>query len=146
MALRDAGDKLPAGIVALSPFIDCALKGEAIHRRNGEDPIVEIDTLAYMVSSYFQKHSPADPLVSPIYGDFRGLPPMLIQAGRKEVLVDEALGLEARAKAQGVTATLELYDERLHIFSLFPFLPSAARALDSIRVFMLRPSLTRAVE
>ena len=146
MALRDAGDKLPAGIVALSPFIDCALKGEAIHRRNGEDPIVEIDTLAYMVSSYFQKHSPADPLVSPIYGDFRGLPPMLIQAGRKEVLVDEALGLEARAKAQGVAATLELYDERLHIFSLFPFLPSAARAIDSIRVFMLRPSLTRAVE
>jgi salicylate hydroxylase len=136
MALRDAGDPLPAGIVALSPFVDCALKGETIHRRNGEDPIVEIDTLAYMVSSYFQKSSPADPLVSPIYGNFAGLPPMLVQAGRKEVLVDEAIGLAERAKAHGVDATLELYDERLHIFSLFPFLPNAARARASIGAFI----------
>jgi len=136
MALRDAGEKLPAGIVALSPFVDCALEGEAIHRRNGEDPIVEIDTLAYMVSSYFQERSPTDPLVSPIYGDLRGLPPLLIQAGRNEVLVDEAIRLEQRARAQGVRTTLELYDERLHIFSLFPFLPSAARALASAQKFM----------
>jgi acetyl esterase/lipase len=136
MALRDAGDPLPAGIVALSPFVDCALKGEAIHRRNGEDPIVEIDTLAYMVSSYFQTQSPTDPLVSPVYGDFRGLPPMLIQAGRREVLVDEAVQLAERAKAHGVEAALELYDERLHIFSLFPFLPNAARALSAVRSFV----------
>jgi salicylate hydroxylase len=140
MALRDAGEKLPAGIVALSPFVDCALKGEAIHRRNGEDPIVEIDTLAYMVSSYFQERAPADPLVSPIYGDFRGLPPLLIQAGRNEVLVDEAQHLAARAKAAGVETALELYDERLHIFSLFPFLPNAARALDGVGAFVARRS------
>ena len=138
MALRDAGDPLPAGIVALSPFVDCALKGEAIHRRNGEDPIVEIDTLAYMVSSYFQTSSPVDPLVSPIYGNFAGLPPILIQAGRSKVLVDEAARLAERAKAQGVETTLELYDERLHIFSLFPFLPNAARALASIGAFVAR--------
>lgn len=138
MALRDAGDPLPAAIVALSPFVDCTLKGEAIHRRNGEDPIVELDTLAYMVSSYFQERSPADPLVSPVNGNFAGLPPLLIQAGRNEVLVDEAARLAARAKAAGVDAQIELYDERLHIFSLFPFLPNAARALDGIRVFVAR--------
>jgi salicylate hydroxylase len=138
MALRDAGEPLPAGIVALSPFVDCALAGEAIHRRNGEDPIVEVDTLAYMVSSYFQERSPVDPLVSPIYGDFRGLPPMLVQAGAKEVLVEEAVRLVERAKAHGVAAALELYDERLHIFSLFPFLPNAARALASIAAFVAR--------
>jgi len=140
MALRDAGDPLPAGIVALSPFVDCALKGEAIHRRNGEDPIVEIDTLAYMVSSYFQQSAPLDPLVSPVYGDFRGLPPMLIQAGAKEVLAEEAQRLAERAKAHGVDVSLEFYDERLHIFSLFPFLPNAARALDSIGRFAARRS------
>jgi salicylate hydroxylase len=89
-----------------------------------------------MVSSYFQMSSPVDPLVSPIYGDFRGWPPLLIQAGRKEVLVDEAMGLAARAEGQGVKATLELYDERLHIFSLFPFLPNAARALAAVRAFV----------
>lgn len=138
MALRDGGDPLPAAIVALSPFVDCALKGEAIHRRNGEDPIVEIDTLAYMVSSYFQERSPADPLVSPIYGEFRGLPPLLIQAARNEVLVEEAQHLAERAKAAGVETEIELYDERLHIFSLFPFLPNAARALAAMRSFLDR--------
>jgi len=112
------------------------LKGETIHRRNGEDPIVELDTLAYMVSSYFQERPATDPLVSPIYGKLGGLPPMLIQAGRNEVLVDEATRLAERAKAEGVDATLELYDERLHIFSLFPFLPNAAHAMDSVRAFM----------
>ena len=138
MALRDAGDPLPAGIVVLSPFVDCALKGETIHRRNGEDPIVEIDTLAYMVSSYFQEHSPTDPLVSPIYGDFRGLPPLHIQAARQEVLVDEAIRLAERAKEDGVDVKLELYDERLHIFSLFPILPNAARAVESLAASMAR--------
>jgi salicylate hydroxylase len=136
MALRDAGDPLPAGIVALSPFVDCALKGETIHRRNGEDPIVEIDTLAYMVSSYFQERSPIEPLVSPVYGNFKGMPPMLIQAGRNEVLVDEAARLAERARSHGVEAALELYDERLHIFTLFPFLPSATRAIASVGEFM----------
>jgi salicylate hydroxylase len=138
MALRDAGDPMPATIVALSPFVDCALKGEAIHRRNGEDPIVEIDTLAYMVSSYFQETSATDPLVSPIYGDFRGLPPLHIQAARREVLVDEAIRLAERAKHHGVDVRLELYDERLHIFSLFPFLPSAAHAVASLGASMAR--------
>lgn len=147
MALRDAGEKLPAAIVALSPFADCTLKGEAIHRRNGEDPIVEIDTLAYMVSSYFQERSPADPLVSPVHGYFRGLPPLLIQAGRKEVLVEEAQRLAERAKAAGVDTELDLYDERLHIFSLFPFLPNASRALEAIRAFLARrPETTNAAE
>jgi acetyl esterase/lipase len=63
---------------------------------------------------------------------------MLVQAGRKEVLVDEAIRLVERAKAHGVDAALELYGERLHIFSLFPFLPSAASAIDSLRAFMAR--------
>ncbi len=138
MALRDAGDPLPAGIVALSPFVDCTLKGETIHRRDGEDPIVEVDTLAYMVSSYFQERTPDDPLVSPIFGNLDGLPPLLIQAGRREVLVDEAVRLAERVEAQGGDVTLELYDERLHIFSLFPFLPNAARALESVGAFATR--------
>ncbi len=138
IALRDAGTPLPAGIVVLSPFVDCTLKGETIHRRDGDDPIVEVDTLAYMVSSYFQERAADDPLVSPIFGDLSGLPPLLIQAGRKEVLVDEAVRLAERTQAHGGEATLELYDERLHIFSLFPFLPNAARALTAIGEFAER--------
>jgi acetyl esterase/lipase len=61
-----------------------------------------------------------------------------IQAGRKEVLVEEAQRLAERAKAAGVETELELYDERLHIFALFPFLPNATRALEAIRAFVAR--------
>ena len=88
-----------------------------------------------MVSNYFQDNNPKDPLVSPIYGDLTGLPPILIQAGKKEVLVDEALRLARRAKACNVDTTLELFDERLHIFSMFPYLPNAKEALKSIERF-----------
>ena len=83
-------------------------------------------------------HSRFDPLVSPVHGYFRGLPPLLIQAGRKVVLVEEAQFLAERAKAAGVETELELYDERLHIFSLFPFPPNASRALEAVAAFLAR--------
>ena len=133
--LRDGGQELPAGIIALSPFVDCTLKSESIDRLEGEDPIVERDTLTYMVTNYFQETAADDPFVSPIYGNFEGLPPLLIQAGSKEVLVDEAIRLQDKAKEADVDVTCELYDERLHIFSMFPFLPSAERALNSVAAF-----------
>ena len=140
MKLRDKNDDLPAGIIALSPFVDCTLKSASIDRLEGEDPIIERDTLTYMVTNYFQATAASDPFVSPIYGDFAGLPPLLIQAGRNEVLVDEATRLDRVAKDANVDVTCELYDERLHIFSMFPFLPNAERALDSVAAFASRIS------
>jgi salicylate hydroxylase len=138
MKLRDTGEALPAGIIALSPFVDCTLKSDSIDRLAGEDPIIERDTLTYMATNYFQANAADDPLVSPIYGNYHGLPPLLIQAGRNEVLVDEATRLEARAKDAGIDVTCELYDERLHIFSMFPFLPNAANALGGVAGFAQR--------
>ena len=132
MCIRDSS------ILALSPFVDCTLASRSIEQRDGEDPIVERDTLTFMVSNYFQDNDPRDPFVSPIFGDFTGLPPILIQAGKKEVLVDEALRLAQRAKASNVDTTLELFDERLHIFSMFPYLPNAKDALKSVERFTNR--------
>ena len=66
------------------------------------------------------------------------MPPLLIQAGCNEVLVDEATRLDGVAKDAGVDVTCELYDERLHIFSMFPFLPNAERALGSVAAFVGR--------
>jgi len=138
MKLRELGRDIPASILALSPFVDCTLASRSIEQRDGEDPIVERDTLTFMVSNYFQDNDPRDPFVSPIFGDFTGLPPILIQAGKKEVLVDEALRLAKRAKASNVDTTLELFDERLHIFSMFPYLPNAKDALKSVERFTNR--------
>lgn len=135
LALRDSNERLPAGIIALSPIADFTLTSPSIDKFEGQDPVVDRDILTYMATNYFQSHSPSEPLVSPLFGDFKGLPPMLIQAGRSEVLIDEAQRLAAKAKAAGVNVTLGIYEERMHIFSLFPFLPSAVKALEQVGEF-----------
>jgi acetyl esterase/lipase len=119
----------PAGLEDAVAAYRWLLKAHAPH---------EIFLSGESAGSYFQERSAIDPLVSPVYGDFRGLPPMLIQAGAKEVLAEEAKRLAERAKADGVDVTIEFYDERLHIFSLFPFLPNATRALEAVGRFTAR--------
>ena len=135
LALRDSGDPMPAGIIVASPFCDCTLQSPSIDRLAGHDPIIDRDILTYMSTNYFQKHDPAEPLVSPIFGSFKDLPPILIQAARDEVLIDDARRLADTARAGGVDVTLDVYDERMHIFQTFPFLPNAAMALDKIGEF-----------
>jgi salicylate hydroxylase len=140
VALRNAGISKPAGIILLSPFVDCALKSPSIDASANKDPIIDRDILTYMATSYFQSHSPIDPAVSPVYADLKGLAPLLIQAGSKEVLVDDAIRLADQAKSAGVDVVLSLYQERLHIFSLYPFLPNAKNALAEIKDFAARVS------
>jgi salicylate hydroxylase len=91
-----------------------------------------------MSTSYFQSNSPSDPGISPVYADLRSLPPMLIQAGSKEVLINDAARMAERARAAGNKVALSRYDERLHIFSLYPFLPSAKEALKELETFANR--------
>ena len=135
VAIRDEGVPQPKGAVLLSPFVDCALNSESIRRLEGQDPIIDKDILTYMATSYFQSASPVDPRISPVYADLRDLPPMLIQAAENEVLVDDAKRLADAAKRAGVSVELQLYPERLHIFSLFPFLSSSEKALSAVRAF-----------
>jgi salicylate hydroxylase len=135
VALRDAPLPMPAGLILLSPFVDCSLQSPSVEKLEGMDPIIDRDTLTYMSTGYFQSNSPTHPGVSPVYADLRSLPPMLIQAGSKEVLIDDAARLAERARAVGNRVDLSLYDERLHIFSLYPFLPNAKKALSEIEAF-----------
>lgn len=140
VSLRDANLPKPAGIILLSPFVDCSLQSPSIEKFEGKDPIIDRDILTYMSTGYFQFNQANDPGISPVYANLAGLPPILIQAGKKEVLVDDAVRLADRARAAGTTVDLSLYDERLHIFSLYPFLPNAKKALEEIRAFRERTS------
>jgi salicylate hydroxylase len=135
VTLRDAQLPKAAGIILLSPFVDCSLMSPSIQKYDGTDPIIDRDILTYMSTGYFQFNPANDPGISPVYANLAGLPPMLIQAGKKEVLVDDAIRLADRAKSTGNSVDLSLYDERLHIFSLYPFLPNAKKALEEIKAF-----------
>ncbi|MDT9126797.1 alpha/beta hydrolase fold domain-containing protein, partial [Escherichia coli] len=78
LALRNAGDPLPAAIFAAAPFADLTLSGPTITAFNGDDPAASRDLLTFMGASYFQGHEPTDPLVSPVFGDLTGLPPLFV--------------------------------------------------------------------
>jgi acetyl esterase/lipase len=84
-------------------------------------------------------HDPRDPLASPIHGDLRGLPPMLLQCGGRETLVDDTVVFAQKARAAGVDADVQIFDEMIHVFQMFAAeLPEAAHAIASTGDFLRR--------
>ncbi len=111
LALKVAGAELPGGIIAVCPFTDLMLRGESILKFDGEDPAVNRDMLAGFGASYFRGHEPTDPLVSPLYGDLSGLPPLYLTAVNGEVLQSDLVRLEEKARAAGVQVTSKMVDD-----------------------------------
>ncbi|MDI1265335.1 MAG: alpha/beta hydrolase fold domain-containing protein [bacterium] len=132
LALRTAGDPLPAAILAVAPFADLTLSGPSVRAFNGDDPAANRDLLTFMGASYFQGHEPTDPLVSPIYGDLTGLPPMFVTASQGEVLMSDATRLAERAEAAGVEVTLRLVEDSVHVYTIFPFLPETGSTMEEV--------------
>ena len=85
-----------------------------------------------MGASYFQGHEPTDPLVSPLFGDLAGLPPLFVTATEGEVLRDDATRLAARAEQAGVDVTLRLVEDSVHVYTIFPFLPETRSTMDAV--------------
>ncbi|MGA0598442.1 alpha/beta hydrolase fold domain-containing protein [Enterovirga sp. CN4-39] len=136
LALRGAGDPLPAGLLAIAPFADLTLSGESLRKENGSDPAAHRDLLTFMGASYFQGHEPTDPLVSPIFGDLSGLPPLFVAATEGEVLLSDATRLIERATKAGVRVTSRIVVDSVHVFTLFPFLPETEATMTDVRKWM----------
>ena len=135
MRLRDLGRPLPAGIVAMCPMADLAVTGDTVDATAGKDPICTRRFLTQMATSYLQGHDPREPLASPIYGDYAGLPPLLVQAAENEALYADAVRMVDAARRDRVEAELETYADTVHVFQLFDFLPESARALEKLSGF-----------
>jgi len=132
LALRTAGDPLPAGIIAVAPFTDLTLSGESVRAFSGDDPAANRDLLTFMGASYFQGHEPTDPLVSPLFGDLTGLPPLFVTATQGEVLLSDTTRLAERAEKAGVDVTLRLVEDSVHVYTVFPFLPETEKTMEEI--------------
>ena len=138
LAIRDAGLPMPAGTVPISPWTDLEGTGESVRTRAAKDVMVSQDDLASSAMQYYGAHDPRDPLVSPLHADFRGLPPMLIQVGDAEILLDDATRVAARAKAADVQVELEVWDEMPHVWHVFAkLLPEGQQAIDKIGKFVI---------
>ncbi len=97
------------------------------------DPIASLKELLLLVSMYLGDKDPKTPLASPLFADLSGLPPLLIQVGSEEVLLDDSIRLDQRAREQGVASTLEVWEGMIHVWHLFwPMLKEGRDAIDRI--------------
>ena len=137
LALRDAGTPLPSCAFLMSPYVDLTLSGETILERQSLDPILTPDGLRLRTPDYVVGADASDPLISPVFGDLRGLPPLLIQAGSHEILLSDALRLAARAATADVPITLEVTPGVPHVFQGYAaMLDEADVALDQAAAFL----------
>ncbi len=135
LATRDAGEPLPAAAAVLSPWVDLTLEARAIDD-NARYDYLHRAVLETYVRRVARDHDRRDPLLSPIYGDLAGLPPLLVQVGGAEALLDDARTLASRAREHGVEVTLSEYADMIHAFMLFPGLPATRDANAELVAFI----------
>lgn len=139
MRLKDEGLDQPAALIALSPWVNLACDGETMDSKAKDDPVTNRDNLLRAANDYLDGQFNKDPLVSPIYGDLRGLPPILIQVGSREVLLDDSRKLAVRARADDVDVTLEEWPGMFHVWHMMAdWLSDGRRALGGIGAFVNR--------
>lgn len=137
LALRDAGDPLPAAAVCISPWTDLEITGESMVTKADVDPMIRPQDAKGGAERYHGKTDPSHPLISPINADLSGLPPLLVQVGTSEVLLSDSTRLAERAKAAGVDVTLEEWEEMIHVWHFFAFmLPEGQQAIERIGEFV----------
>ena len=137
--LRDAGEVLPAAAVGLSAQFDMSLSGESVTARAHRDPMISPESIRNCAAAYLGAADPRDPLVSPLFADLRGLPPLLLQVGSEEMLRDDNARLAAKAEAAGVDVTFEEWPDMIHVWHLFSDrLAEGRRALARIGAFVER--------
>jgi monoterpene epsilon-lactone hydrolase len=130
LAIREAGLPLPACGWCISPWVDMEALGESFTDRAAADPTVQKATIQMMAQLYLGGADPRHPHAAPLYGDLRGLPPLLIQVGAAETLLDDSVALARKAGAADVIVDLQIWPEMIHIWHIyFPMLAAARRAI-----------------
>jgi monoterpene epsilon-lactone hydrolase len=137
LALRDAGDPLPAAGVCISPWLDLAFTGGSWRTQADADPLVAREQLQLMADAYLAGADPRTPTASPLFAELAGLPPLLLQVGSAEVLLDDSVAFAERCRAAGVEVELEVWDEMIHVWHSFAdLLPEAREAIDRIAEYL----------
>jgi monoterpene epsilon-lactone hydrolase len=139
LTARDRGRPLPASAVLLSAFTDLTTSRESYSTRAAVDPWHEKLNLEIVARAYLRGANARDPQASPLFADLRGLPPLLVQVGDHEVVLDDSRDLATAARAAGVEVTLEVYERMIHVFQQFAAdVPEAEKAVATIGTFLDR--------
>jgi monoterpene epsilon-lactone hydrolase len=133
VALRDIGGRLPAAAVCLSPWVDLEVSSDPTTVVADADPMVTREELQRMAGLYLAGADPRSPLASPLHAELHGLPPLLVQVGTAETLLDDSLRLAERVRTAGGDVTLEPWRDMIHVWQAFaPLLPDADEAIARI--------------
>lgn len=138
MYLKDHRMPMPAGIVAMSPWTDLTASGESYTTNFEKDPLFgnTKESLIY-VNDYPGDHDKMDCYISPLFGDFRKFPPMLIQVGSLEMLLSDSVSAAAKAKEQGVKVRLSVYEGMFHVFQMaYLNIPESKKAWAEVGKFI----------
>jgi len=136
LALRNAGDILPAGGVCISPWVDLQCSDDSFETNARYDAVTKAACLV-AASAYLNGSNPKEPLVSPLYADLKELSPLLIHAGELEVLHDQIYKFAKRAESEGIDVTFKIYHDMVHVWHMFSgFTPEAEKAINEIGEFV----------
>ncbi len=136
MALKNNGDPLPVGLICISPWVDLLCSGKSHILKSKQDPVLSTEYLKKSALLYAGEEDLKNPLISPLYGDFQGFPPMLIQVGTEEILFDDAITLTEEAKSSRVDVRLSVWDGMWHVWHMVgKFLPESINAINEIGDF-----------
>lgn len=139
MELRDSGDQLPAGVALLSPFADLNLSSNSFETAAALDPISSREAAEQGIALYLNGADPNDNRASAMFSDFKDWPPLLVQIGTSEILLDDSVRIAESARAAGVDVDLQVSYGMIHVFQMFPDKFEQARtAIDEIGKFAQR--------
>jgi salicylate hydroxylase len=138
VSLRANGEAMPPAIHVASPFCDLTVSAPGILVNGARDPWLGRNALLGFAGSYIDAADPASPLISPLYADLSGLPPLLIDVAADEALRDDATRLADAARSAGTRVSLEVVEDTVHSFVLFDFLPESREALERVSRLLAR--------
>jgi len=134
---RDAGLPQPAGAILLSPATDMTVSGDGMIKNLKRDPFFEVDFMLWMRNTSLPAQEPThNPVISPAWGSFSGLPPLLVEVGSTEILIDGSLLVAERGALEGVEVSLTIEPRAPHVYPVMTWLPQAKAARKRIQHFI----------
>ena len=134
--LKNKGVQLPAAVFTFSPWVDLAITGETIVTKADVDPMFTKSGMIYMAKLYADDTDVRSPLISPLYADLRGLPPVLIHVGTSEMLLSDSHRMADALKRAGVDCVLKEWEDLFHVFHSVVYIPESRIANEEIAVFV----------
>ncbi len=137
LKLKEIGEILPRAAVLFSPWLDLTLSGKSFKTHAKRDFMLSPEVLESAVKWYCDLKNPKNPFISPLFGDLKGLPSILIQVGTEELLLDDSIRFTKRAKKAGVNITLEIDEGMIHVYQAFASVaPEPKQALERVGEFI----------